>query len=315
MGNSTTTLKYPSGVRPLRGLEAAQRRRAEQRIAERLERAAFEEIILPSLDFVRPYDGVASEALLRRSYRFVDRAGDLVWLRSDFTPLAARMLAPRIDPDALPLRIFYRGDVIRCGGTRLGDSGALFQIGAEKIGGNDVADDIEIVSLVAAIFASLSIPIVIGLNDVRILPALLADVPRPERDRIWIAVQRKQARALEQYRALFSDLPFRLVEQLTRGELTLDALRFFTPTRPLAERLEAIVAALSSFDGVRPVLSFDDVEPEDGYYSGLRFEVSAAGGLAQLGRGGRYDGMYGKFGADVPAAGFTLTLDAIERLR
>jgi len=49
----------------------------------------------------------------KQSYRFVDREGDLVAIRADFTPMLARTLAPTVAAGELPLRLFYRGDVIR----------------------------------------------------------------------------------------------------------------------------------------------------------------------------------------------------------
>jgi ATP phosphoribosyltransferase regulatory subunit HisZ len=143
--------RYPTGARPLLIEETARRRRIESRFVSILEGARFAEVVLPIIDFAEPYGGVTDRGEARHSYRFVDRDGELVTIRSDFTPMVARALAPSIDAGALPLRVFYRGDVIRCETTRLGANRELFQIGAELIGDGSSAADLEILQLVSAI--------------------------------------------------------------------------------------------------------------------------------------------------------------------
>ncbi len=67
--------RYPTGVRPLLITESARRRKVETRIASVLERAGFDEIILPIIDYAEPY--AATGAIdSRQTYRFVDRNGD-----------------------------------------------------------------------------------------------------------------------------------------------------------------------------------------------------------------------------------------------
>jgi len=140
--------RYPTGVRPLLIEAAARRKRIEQRFVERLESAGYDEIILPILDFVDVYAPVIAPDAARRSYRFTDRDGELVALRSDFTPMVARALAPSLSTDAR-LRVFYRGDVIRCDRTPLGTNREMFQIGAELIGDASADADLEALRLAA----------------------------------------------------------------------------------------------------------------------------------------------------------------------
>ena len=116
-----------------------------------LEARGFAEVVLPMLDFAEPYAAVTSAEAARQSYRFTDRDGELLAIRSDFTPLVARALAPSLRGEELPLRVFYRGDVIRCERSRLGANRELFQIGAELIGDASTAADEEILQLVATL--------------------------------------------------------------------------------------------------------------------------------------------------------------------
>ena len=146
--------RYPTGARPLLVEETARRRRIESRIVALLEQAGFAEVVVPVIDFAEPYAAVTDRDSARNSYRFTDRDGELVSIRSDFTPMVARALAPSLTD--LPLRVFYRGDVVRCEASRLGANRELFQIGAELIGDGSEAADREILQLVTTIASDLA---------------------------------------------------------------------------------------------------------------------------------------------------------------
>ncbi|HKB78823.1 MAG TPA: ATP phosphoribosyltransferase regulatory subunit, partial [Thermoanaerobaculia bacterium] len=133
--------RYPNGVRPLLIEAAARRKRVEARFIERLDHAGFAEIVLPIIDYAELYPPS------KQTYRFVDREGDLIAVRADFTPMVARALAPSISAAALPLRVYYRGDVIRCGDPRLGANREMFQVGAEIVGGDPVEADVQMLRL------------------------------------------------------------------------------------------------------------------------------------------------------------------------
>ena len=150
-----TKFRYPTGARPLLIDETARRRRVESRFVVALEGAGFAEIVLPIIDFAEPYAEVTARAAAKQSYRFTDRDGELVSIRSDFTPMVARALAPSLNGN-LPLRVFYRGDVIRCESTRLGANRELFQIGAELVGDASINADLEILHLAATLACELT---------------------------------------------------------------------------------------------------------------------------------------------------------------
>ena len=70
--------------------ETARRRTIESQFVLLLEEAGFAEVVLPIIDFAEPYAEVLERDSARRSYRFTDRDGELVAIRSDFTPMVAR---------------------------------------------------------------------------------------------------------------------------------------------------------------------------------------------------------------------------------
>jgi len=279
-------LTYPTGVRPLLIEETARRRRIESRFVDRLESAGFAEITLPIIDYVEPYAALVDRDATRQSYRFIDREGDLVAIRSDFTPMLARALAPSMSEEELPLRLFYRGDVIRCEASRLGTNRELFQIGAELVGDASVEADLAMLRLASELVRAFNGKPTIVYNDVSIAGALGPTA----RD----ALVTKRAGA---------DTP-PIVRKLIAGEATLEDVAPFAPKA--AARLEAIGRAV---DPDEFVLHLDDFEEGAGYYTGLRFRVYGKSLIAQ---GGRYDNLYARFGTSAPAIGFTFTIEELD---
>jgi ATP phosphoribosyltransferase regulatory subunit len=151
---TNNTFSYPAGARPLLIEETARRRRIESGLVQLLEAARFAEVVLPIIDFAEPYAGISGRAE-NQTYRFTDRDGELVAVRSDFTPMVARALAPSLNGN-LPLRVFYRGDVVRCGASRLGGGREVFQVGAEIVGDPSPDADLTMLKLAASLAATLS---------------------------------------------------------------------------------------------------------------------------------------------------------------
>lgn len=150
-----TKFRYPTGARPLLIEETARRRGIESRFVSLLEEAGFAEVVLPIIDFAEPYADVLERDAAKQSYRFTDRDGELVAIRSDFTPMVARALAPSLGSDDT-LRVFYRGDVIRCQNPRLGSNREIFQIGAELVGDASPEADVAMLQLAANIASALT---------------------------------------------------------------------------------------------------------------------------------------------------------------
>lgn len=278
--------RYPTGARPLLIEETARRRRIETRFVALLENSGFAEVVLPIIDFAEPYAEVVDRKAARGSYRFTDREGELVAIRSDFTPMVARALASTLTAEQLPLRVFYRGDVIRCEATRLGANRELFQIGAEIIGDRTAAADIDALRLVAEAVRAFGVQPLVVYNDLSIIDGFDDDVR--------VALRSKRTR---------DELP-PLARQLIAGTATLADVRAFDPAA--AERLEQIADAL---DDDAFALHLDDVDEPAGYYTGLRFRVYDASTKTQIAAGGRYDSLYARFGTPAAAIGFTFTID------
>jgi ATP phosphoribosyltransferase regulatory subunit len=282
--------RYPTGVHPLLAEETARRRRIEARFVDTFNAAGFQEVVLPIIDYVEPYASLVDSAAAKQSYRFIDREGDLVAIRADFTPMLARALAPSIAAETLPLRLFYRGDVIRVEASRLGANRELFQIGAEIVGDDSIEADVAMLRLAAGLVNE---PAVV-YNDASIAASLIA---QSDAVRDALAAKRMTTAVPAALRGI--------VARLISGEATVDDVAPFAPEA--AARLCAIDEALG--DGVFS-LHLDDIDESSGYYTGLRFRVYSGG--AKVAQGGRYDNLYERFGQRAAAIGFTFTIDDLD---
>jgi ATP phosphoribosyltransferase regulatory subunit len=125
----------PAGVSALLFASAKRLRRLEGELVAELEARGFDEAILPVLDFYSPYETLLPAASRSELHRFAGRDGELLALRSDFTPMLARLLAPHLAALALPQRIYYRGDVVRArAGAAAPADTEPYQLGGELFG-------------------------------------------------------------------------------------------------------------------------------------------------------------------------------------
>lgn len=315
MQQTSREVSYPSGVRALLMTEASRRRAIESSILSRLEERGSQEIILPIVDYVDVYATSGSRSQ-RGTYRFTDRAGDLLAIRSDFTPMVARALAPALDQFNLPLEVHYRGDVVRTEPARLGRSRESFQIGAERIGDSSTGADLETILLACACLtgsledAKLSVT----LSDASLLPRLLeaCDLTAAQREEVRYACAGRRRIELEGVRDGDTGA-WSLIQALAAGRLSLDELQISPLTQAIAARLTTIIEGLSSNADVEVILALD--EPGSEYYTDVFFRIFMRGSHDVLASGGRYDQLYGLFGTDAPAIGFTINVDAIEETR
>jgi len=313
----------PIGVAALLFESARRRREAEGRLTDLLQTAGYGEVILPILDYVEPYEALLTAASRAELYRFIDRDGEQLALRGDFTPMLARLLAPRIAGMALPLRVFYRGDVIRYEEERAGRQREFYQVGAELLGVSSepgVAAEREVLRL---FLESLSPGAPHGTEDIQVvlgfagaLDELLFAGAAGEAAALAAAVARRERgavrRACPKLLAIVeSGLPERpedlgaVAAGRLAGLLALrDELAALFPAAHLSVDLAEF--ARHSLD---PRLSVD--AGERSYYDGIVFRAFAGPSALPVGGGGRYDSLFRRLGAEVPAVGFSVNLERL----
>ena len=307
----------PIGVAALLFESARRRREAEGRLVALFEGAGYAEAILPILDYLEPYESLLTSASRSELYRFIDRDGEQLALRADFTPMLARLLAPRLGALELPLRVFYRGDVIRYEEERAGRQRELYQVGAELLGVADDAAEREILRLFLEALTRecrSNLQVVLGfagaldhlLLDAEVddPPALAAAVARRERGPVRQACPRLLA-------VVESGLP---AEPEDLGSVAAVPLRRLLDLRDeLAASFPQVHLVIDLAEFVRhgrdPRLTPD--AGERSYYDGVVFRAYAGASALPVGGGGRYDSLFRRLGAEVPAVGFSLSVERL----
>ncbi len=308
----------PTGVAALLFESARRRRGAEERLVARLEEAGYAEVILPILDYLEPYESLLTPATRGELYRFVDRDGELLALRADFTPMLARLLAPRLASLELPLRLYYRGDVIRYQEERAGRAREFYQLGAELLGLAGERAEREVLrlflELATAGGSGGGLQVVLGFAGALDELLLAAGVDDP--GRLASAVARRERgevrRAGSTLLAVVENGVPDQPEEL--GGEAADRLRGLYALRD--ELAADFPGALLTIDlaefaqsNLDPLLAGG--EGDRPYYDGLVFHAYAGPAALPVGGGGRYDRLFRALGAEVPAAGFSLSLERL----
>lgn len=305
---------------------AKQVRRLEAQLLEQVSSWGYDEIILPTFEYLDVLAPGLEAELLETCYQFVDRTtGRTLLLRPDATAQVARTIGMGLTGDAFPQRLSYRTSVFRYEPEHAGRGREIFQVGAELVGVDDVSGDYEIISLLIECLKTIGLrSFTIALGHVGFIKGLLTrsglsaqgqkraeqaaakkDLPRLEELLAGERVAKSAAKAiraapeltgqdevLERGRALAGGDPALLAP--------LDRLSQLYQLLCAAGHREALLLDLGEFRG------FD-------YYDGIVFDVFASGVGAELGGGGRYDHLIGRFGRNLPSTGFALDVDHLFR--
>jgi len=298
----------PTGASAYVFEEATRRRVAEDRIVAGLRGAGYHEAIVPSADYLAPYLSHLSAREERELYRFVDRHGDTLALRADFTIALARHLAPRLTSEGSPTRVFYRGEVLR-GGAGDGGNAEFYQVGAELLGDSSSGADLEISErCLAALQAAGAETAHVVLSAVGALEEMLApEVSGPRARQLASAIRERRLSETARVATAISSGFASRVRRLLEGDLR--------PADPHLERVGAagvtlthVAGALSERAGCRVAIDVAEPAPRS-YYTGFFFSVYGVSGGEPIAGGGRYDSLYAAFGSPRPAVGFALGLE------
>src|SRR5919198_2260160 len=147
--------QIPPGTQILIGQSARRRRVLERAICSVFEGWSYEEIIPPIFDY---YDVFAqSWGHEEQIYRFIDREGNILALRPEFTSLVAKTVATRLASAPRPIRLFYSGEVLRFEKPKGGRQREFAQIGIEHYGGTGKTADVEILLIAVETFQRLGV--------------------------------------------------------------------------------------------------------------------------------------------------------------
>ncbi|MCP9453192.1 MAG: ATP phosphoribosyltransferase regulatory subunit [Nitrospira sp.] len=318
----------PPGMATILPEAAGRFRKIETQLIETLAGRGFQEIILPTfeyLDVLAP--GLESE-LIEKCYKIPDRTtGRILLLRPDATAQIARTVAMGMMGERIPMKLSYRTTVFRYEPEHAGRDREIFQVGAELIGVDDAAADQEIVSCLIACLRRIGVrSFKVSIGHVGFFKRLLVQAGLSEggRKQAEQAAARKDIPRLEEILRSERIAP-RAVRRILGALELAGTAEVIAQGRELAgrdrslhrtlDRLSQVYHALCR-DGYRAMLFLDLGEFRGfDYYDGLVFDVFAEGIGGELGGGGRYNHLIGRFGRNLPSTGFALIVDRLFQAR
>ncbi|MEJ7825546.1 MAG: ATP phosphoribosyltransferase regulatory subunit [Solirubrobacteraceae bacterium] len=311
--NSHVIHPIPSGTRDVLPDEMRELRGITEAVRGVFELDGYGEVWTPALEY---------ETVLGRgggpapAYRVFDDHGEVLALRTDMTIPIARLVATRYPTAEPPLRFCYFAHAYRGVRPHRGQMREFLQAGIELVGSPAPQGTAEALTVLCHALSAAGLrEYSIGLGDASLYRTLLRafEIPDATGDRLVAALVGRDFVALEFElgRLDLDDGDAQLllsVPQIRGGPEVLSAAQ--GPVADAVDGLRRVHDLLAPEVADRVIFDLGLVR-DIGYYTGAVFEVYAPALGEPLGGGGRYDELLGRFGRELPAVGFALSIDRL----
>ncbi|MEY4577282.1 MAG: hypothetical protein RL701_1985, partial [Pseudomonadota bacterium] len=286
------------------------------------ERSGYDLIVTPLFEHAAVVERGSDAIDPRDLLRFVEpESGEVAVLRPDITPQIARAVATRMAKQPAPWRLCYEGRVIRRRRGRARSHQQITQAGIECVGMAGPEADVEVLELAATACEAAGLhDFRLELSHVSIAQSLLDTLPKPLHLPVSEMLARKDSAGIAHF-ARDRQLPRETTRHLCAlvehyGDLdVLDSAKRelrWPEARAAIASLRELVDRLDS-DNTRGRLGFDLGDARgSSYYTGMSFNVLAAGPGEPVASGGRYDQLLGRYGTQRPATGFAFDLENLQ---
>ncbi len=233
----------------------------------------YREIQIPILDYFDSLKEGLDDRQVARSFRFVDRTGNLMVLQPDITPAIAKVYAYQLQGTPLPLRLSYANNVVHIERSLTGDQLESSQLGIELIGARGLVADVEVLLVAREVLEELGLEnYQINVADHRTAKLLLSATGAPSRIRDEVR------------RAIIARDPDAVREILTglgAREVYVEALAVLSELRDGAEQLATIRELLATHVKVLERLDYlralERTIDELGYAENVRLDLGELG--------------------------------------
>ena len=323
MKNQNPILHTPEGVRDIYGSEFVQKFELQQLLYRVLAGQGYQGIETPTFEFFDVFSREVGTVPSRELYKFFDKEGNTLALRPDMTPSIARAVSKYFH-DETPIRLCYMGNTFINYDKYQGRLKETTQLGAELMGEESVEADVELLSVpIEALKAAGLREFHVSVGQVEFFKALLkeAGIGSEAEESLRRLIADKNRFAAEELLAdyeLAGELREAFLEMTTLSGTTevIEQARALTKNeealRALA-RLEAIYEGLKE-KGCERYITFDlSMLSKYNYYTGIVFRAYSYGYGEPVAKGGRYDTLLSHFGRQLPAVGFAIVIDQLQR--
>ncbi len=319
---NASLLHTPDGVRDIYGRELMEKEQVGKNLMTVLRRYGYRNIQTPTFEFFDVFSKDIGTIPSKDLYKFFDKEGNTLVLRPDFTPAIARCAAKYFMEEEVPLRFCYEGNAFANTSELQGKLKETTQMGIELINDSGVEADAEALSLVIEGLKKC------GLNDFQISIGNnsyfkgiceAANLDEETQLQIKAHISSKNYFGLSEFlRSKGLDTAiidnFEAISKLYISDADMEKMKEKAPSKKAAgaiERLQATKAILAK-RGLDKYISFDlGMLSKYNYYTGIIFKAYTYGVGDAIVKGGRYDGLLGKFGKEAPSVGCVFLIDEL----
>ena len=244
-------------------------------------------------------------------------------MRPDSTMPIARVVATRLREADLPLKLCYDQPVYRTEPALKGRSDEIVQAGIELIGSQQKMADLEVISTAVDSLRAFNMEFSIELGHIGIFKELVSrlEATAKEKESIRKLIESKNFPALNDFLDTFGastvTAALKKLPALFGGEEVFDKAEELMPDdsiKRLLEELKAIYSDISAICGEEASITVDlGMVNKTDYYTGFIIKGYLQGHGEEVLSGGRYDKLISEFGYDVPAVGFAVNVNGIEK--
>lgn len=320
-------LELPKGTKDYLPEEKIIKQEILDTLRKIFEKYGYNPLETPTLEYLDTLNNKSAggSEIGKQIFKLTDRAGRKLGLRFDFTVPLARVFSSYQIPK--PFKRYQIGRVFREEfGTR---NREFYQCDVDVIGSSSMLADAEVLAIVQEVFDKLKLPIVIKVNNRKLLAGLMEFAGIPANKRI------DASRSLDK------------LDKLNRNELikdaiengvsedsilrVLDAADFQGTNEEILERLKKIITSEVGKQGIKEMEELIKFTKSFGvkdlkfvpslargldYYTGPVFEIFLKDRPNKLSvtAGGRFDNMIGQFAGkkeQIPATGLSFGLTRI----
>lgn len=286
-----------------------------------IRRKGYDFIKTPSVEYFETI-GKASAIDESSLFKLVDNQGEMLVLRPDMTTPIARIAASKLLKEKNPLRLAYYADVFRAQQREGGRPAEFEQLGLELIGDFSPYADSEIIYTAIELLKDLGVQgFRITIGHAEILTAFLTNNTNNneevellrqllvEKNLVGFSQMLESMNLLEEQKDRLS----KIIEFTIDANVFSDFRQFLNDDQQyLIDQVEELQALLEFQLNDFSVVSFDfSLASHMSYYTGMLFEIHAAGSGFSIGNGGRYDELFKQFNEKVGATGFGIRVDRL----
>jgi len=313
-------LHTPEGVRDIYGAEYEKKLNVQKLLHDKISLYGYSDIQTPSFEFFDVFGSDIGTTPSRELYKFFDKEGNTLALRSDFTPSIARCAAKYFMDENAPLRFSYLGNAFTNVSNLQGKLKETTQMGVELIGDDSVYADAEVLSVTIEALLNTGLKdFQVSVGNAEFFKGLCEEFSFSEEMEatVYEYISNKNFFGAQEYLVnenVNKDVRNKL---LKTGELvgsvevleTASALAGNKRSKDAVERLAELYKVLQKY-GIEQYVSFDlGMLTQYHYYTGMIFKVYTYGVGDAIVKGGRYDALLSKFGKKAPAIGFVILID------